>query len=66
MSFSKSGTKVLLFFDMSKFFPKKITIFAENFDFWQKKAYFLIKNTKTNEKSTRFRQRTHRYPASGV
>ena len=52
MSFSKSGAKVLLFFDMSKFFQKKITIFAENFDFWQKKAYFLIKNTYRNEKST--------------
>jgi hypothetical protein len=30
---SKSSAKVLLFFDMSKFFQKKITIFAENFDF---------------------------------
>ena len=59
MSFSKSGTKVLLFFDMSKFFPKKITIFAENFDFWQKKAYFLIKNTYRNEKSTWIGQCTH-------
>ena len=45
MSFSKSGTKVLLFFDMSKFFPKKITIFAENFDFWLKKSLFFDKNT---------------------
>ena len=46
MSFPKSGAKVLLFFHISKFFPKKITIFAENFDFWLKKAYFLTKTPK--------------------
>ena len=41
MSFPKSGAKLLLFFDMSKFFRKKITIFAENFDFLCKNGTFL-------------------------
>ena len=40
MSFPKSGAKVLLFFDISKFFPKKITIFARFFDFTPKNRHF--------------------------
>jgi hypothetical protein len=52
--FPKSGAKVLLFFDMSKFFQKKITIFAENFDFCLKKTTIFDKKHKKNEESTRF------------
>ena len=51
MSFPKSGAKVLLFFDMSKFFPKKNTIFAENFDFTLKITIFNPEISKKIQKS---------------